>query len=82
MALERRPIVLALIAEHATKLIEPGRIADQKIPIVVPDLVAEMAEQGAIGLLHRVALTLALGIVRFRQAERDEPAGVAGHHRL
>ena len=45
------------------------------------DLVAEMAEQGAIGFAHRLALPLALGVVGLRHVERDEAAVMPGHDR-
>src|SRR5262249_51578483 len=79
---ERRAVIVPFVAEYAPELVEPARVADQQVPVVVPDLVTEMTEQRAIGLLHDVAHALAFGIVRLRQAEGDETAGVAGHHRL
>jgi len=49
------------------------------IPVIMRNLMAEMAEQRAIGLAHRLALALALDVVGLSHIERDEAAGVPGH---
>ena len=46
------------------------------------DLVPEMAQQRAVGLVHLAAPTLALGIVGRGQSDGDQAEVVAGHHRL
>ena len=45
------------------------------------DLVAEMAEQRAVGLAHLVPAPLALGVVGLGEVDGDEPVVVAGQHR-
>ena len=57
-------------------------VRDQQIPVVVADLVAEVAEKRSIGLLHGGTTALALRIVSLLQRERDGAALVPGHHRL
>ena len=57
------------------------RVGDQPVPIIVTDLVAEMTEQRAIRLAHLMTAALALHIVGFRQIDRDDAVGVAGHYR-
>ena len=45
------------------------------------DLVAEVAEQGAVKFAHLAAHALALGVVGFGDIERDQAVVVSGHHR-
>jgi hypothetical protein len=52
--LERGSIVRSLVAEQGTELVEDWFVRDQKIPVVVTDLVAEVAEKRSIGLLLAV----------------------------
>ncbi len=47
---------------------------------MVPDLVAEMPEQGAVGLAHLAPALLALGIVGLDERDGDDAVVVAGHH--
>ena len=82
MALQRRAVVLALVAEQLPERLDVGRIAHQAVPVVVRDLVAEMAEQRAVGLAHLPPHALALGIVGLGEVDGDEAVVVAGHHRL
>ena len=77
--LERGHIVPPLVAEDAAEFIEMRRVGDQPVPIIMPDLVAEMAEQRAIGLAHLIAAALALCVVGFGQIDRDDAVGMAGH---
>ena len=60
----------------------PGASLHQAIPVVVRDLVAEMTEQGAVGLAHLPPHALAFGIVGLGQVDGDEAVVMAGHHRL
>src|ERR1700733_14415939 len=50
MALEGGLVVLLIVTEYSSTLFELAAVANQDIPIMVPDLVPEMAEQAAIGL--------------------------------
>jgi hypothetical protein len=45
----------------------------------VPDLVAEMPQKRTVGLVHRGAATLALGVVALGDVDGDEAAGMPGH---
>jgi tripartite-type tricarboxylate transporter receptor subunit TctC len=45
------------------------------------NLVAEMAEQGAVWLAHGVPLPFAFGIISFGETKRDETFGMTGQHR-
>jgi hypothetical protein len=78
VALQRDLVILTLVAEQLSKLIEGGRIRHQVIPVIVSDLVPEMTEQRAVRLGQGLALALALDVVGFRHIERDEPAGMPG----
>ena len=48
----------------------------------MPDLVPEMPEQRAIGLVHRHPQLLAMHVVALGEVDRDHPVVVAGHHLL
>ena len=43
------------------------------------DLVAEVPEHGAVGLVELLAHPLAVDVVGLGQVERDDAVGVAGH---
>ena len=59
---QRLVIVGALIAEECVESLQPGRsVADQAIPVIVAEFVAEMAEKRAVILAHLGAHLLALG---------------------
>ncbi len=47
----------------------------------MPDLVPEMPEERAIGLIHGGAAAFALGVVGLGESEGDDAAFVAGQHR-
>ena len=76
MALNRLPVVLPLIAEQLAKRREPLAVPDETIPIVVTALVPEMPEQRAIRFVQLRPPAFALGIVGFRDVDRDDAAGV------
>ena len=80
MALERGFVVLAIVAEHRAELLEPAAVANQNVPIVMADLVAEMAEQTAIGLGQFRPALLHLGAVGFGERDRHHAVVVSGHH--
>ena len=45
---QRRNIVLSLVPEQRAKFFVPRRFRHQTVPIIVPDLMPEMAEQRAV----------------------------------
>jgi hypothetical protein len=47
---------------------------------IMGDLVAKVAEQGAVGLVHLGAAALAFGVVGFDQGDGDQAVVVAGHY--
>ena len=47
----------------------------------MPDLVAHVPEQRPVRLAHLLARGDAAGVVGLGEIERDQPVGVAGHHR-
>ena len=49
-----------------------GPLLDQALPVVVPDLVAEVAEHGAVGLAHLLADLLAKRIVGLGDVDGDQ----------
>ena len=46
--------------------------------VVVPDLVAEMAQQGAVGLVHRDTELSAVYVVAFGEIQGDQAVVVSG----
>ena len=80
VAAQRRRVVGPLVAEELAEAVEPRRRVDQQVPVVVADLVAEMADQRAVGLAHLGADALAHGVLGLLGVERDHAHLVAGHH--
>jgi hypothetical protein len=56
-------IVLPVITEHSAASIEFASVAYQKVLIMVSDLVAEVTEQRAIGLVHLASPLFTLNVV-------------------
>ena len=79
MPVQRRLIVGVGVAEQRTK---PRQIvlrgADKTVEVVVPDLVAQMPQQGAVGLVHRDPQLLAVHVVALGQIQCDDAVVVAG----
>ncbi len=65
VALQRLPVIGPFVAERGAKRFEFAAVAHQTVPIIMPDLMAEMADQRAIGFAHRRAARLPLAIVGF-----------------
>ena len=83
VAVERRPVVDALVAEQLAELGQPVRVGgDEREPDVVPELVADVAERGAVVLAQRGADHLPAGRVRFVEVERDLTAAVPDDGRV
>ncbi len=59
-----------------------GIVADQPVPVIVAELVAEMAEQRAVVLAHLDAHLFSLGGIGLGDVERDQAVVVAGQHML
>ena len=78
MAFQRLGIIDALIAEHTLACIDFAGIADQHIPEIMPNLVAEMSQQRAIRLVHRGPEFGALHIIRLVQVDDDDAFIMAG----
>ena len=83
MAVQRGLVVGVRVAEQ---LAEPLRIrhrrVDEAVEVVVPDLVAEVAEQGAVRLVHLLLQLFAVYVVAFGEIQRDDAVFVAGEHLL
>src|SRR5947209_9591359 len=71
MALQRLSIVFTLVAEDCAKRRKIGRPSQQNVPIVVTDLVTEMSDQRAIGLVRLRAARFAFGVIGLRDVGRD-----------
>ena len=72
MAIEGLAIVLPFVAEKIPISLEPVRISDQAIPVVMADLVPKMPEERPIFLLHRMASALPLDVIGFSHIDRDQ----------
>src|SRR5258708_30027523 len=70
VALERGLVVLRIVAEYCATLFELAAVPHQDVPVVMTDLVPEMAEQAAIGLGQFRPALLDLGAVGFGKRNR------------
>src|SRR5690606_12031920 len=82
VALEGGAVIPALVAKEFAKPRVAWLAIDQEVPIVVTDFMAEMAEQGAVGLSHIHFAALALCVIGFGKGNGDDPILVPGHDRL
>src|SRR5262249_54915588 len=73
--------VLPLVAEDGAELGHLRRSGNQMVPIIMSDLMTEMAEQRAIRFTHRAPLALAFGVVGFGDIDGDQSAGMPGDDR-
>src|ERR1700676_530928 len=79
VSLERLAIILAFIAEDFSEFAQPSSVTYQAVPEIMADLVTEMAEKGAVAFTHFLAPLFALGAIRFRERQRDQPIVVSGN---
>ena len=82
VAVQRLLIVGAFVAEDGAERLELIGVPDQLVPIKMSDLVAEVAEQRAIGLVHARAQLLALGVIGFLESDGDDAIVMPGNHLL
>ena len=82
MPLQRGVVILPLVSEHPPECLDGGCVADQPIPIIMADLVPEVAEQGPVGLVHALAPPLTFRVVGFGDADGDLAEVMSGHHFL
>ncbi len=82
VALHRLVVVERVVAEELAKCAEQVAVPDQPVPVVVADLMPQVAEHGAIGLAHLLAHVFAKRRVGLGDVERDDAFIVAGHHGL
>ena len=54
------------------------RAEDQPAPVIVPNLVPKVAEQGAVKFAHVLAAALALGVIRFGEVDGNDAVVVSG----
>jgi len=79
VAVQRVPVVGVGVAEQRTELRQVvPRGADQVVEVVVPDLVAQVSEQGAVRLVHRDPQLLAVHVVTLCEIQCDDAVVVAG----
>ena len=71
---------MPLVAEEVAEFFQVRRVKDQPVPIIVPDLVPKVAEQGAVEFAHLLASPFALGVVRFGKVDGDDAASMAGQN--
>ena len=78
VTLEGVGVVVGLVAEQVAEPGQPVRIGEhERLPVPVADLVADVAERGAVRLAEREPVLLPGDRVRLGEVERDEPVGVA-----
>ena len=78
--LEGLAVVLPLVPKRPEG-VEPVAAGDQPVPVIVADLVPEMAQERAVIFLHRMPPPLALGVVGLGHVDGDHPVFMPGEHR-
>jgi len=82
VTLQRLVVIHGIVAEHGAAGVQLAAVTHQHVPEIVPDLVAEVTEQGPVGLAHRQPPPFALDVVGLRQRDRDQAVVVPRHHLL
>src|SRR6516225_6469224 len=79
-------VIGPLVTENRPALIEiaghPRPAFHQDALVIMADLMAEMAEHGAVGLAETNPLRLTVGIERLDQVDGDHPTGMPDLHAL
>ena len=79
---EGRLVRHPLVAEEGSKRVQVIGVEDEASPVVVADLVAEVAEHGAIRLPELLTDELAMRVIRLGEVEGDDAGVVSGDHVL
>src|SRR5215207_10316729 len=74
---QRRTVILALVAKNQPEAFQALVASDQHVPVVMSDLMPEVAEQRPIGLAHGLAPALPLGVVGLSDVDGDQAVVVA-----
>ena len=77
---QRLTVIRPFVAENLAGGFHLAAVAHQHVPKIMADLVAKVAKQRAIGLVHDGAALLALGVVGFLDRKRDQAVVVGRHH--
>ena len=79
----RRLIVRLRVAEQTPERLESlGEPRHQTVVVVMADLVAEVAEQRAVRLVHRHPQLLPMNVVAFGEVDGDDAVVMTGDHLL
>src|SRR5271165_4764011 len=81
MLLECLGVVLPLVAEPLTEVVDERAVLDQSVPIVVADLVTEMTQEGAVRLVEPESPPLTFHVIRLGHIQCDDPVIMPGEHR-
>src|SRR5208337_4741697 len=81
MLLESLVVVLPLVAEPLTKVVDERAVLDQSVPIVVADLVTEMTQDSAVRFVEPEPPPLAFHLIRLGHIQRDHPVIMPGEYR-
>ncbi len=82
MTRPRLLVVGGVVAKHGAKRFEPAAALDEAIPVVVTDLVSEVAEHRAVGLAHLLTSAFAEGVGRLGDIDGDQAVVMTGEHFL
>ena len=72
MAGQRLAVISAFITKQFAEPRQPFGIANHHVPVVMTDLMAEVPQQRAIGLVHRLAMLFPVVAVCLGDVDRDE----------
>ena len=79
---QRLAVVRPLIAEDRAKVLLPAGVADQPVPVVVPRLVSQVAQQRPVRFVQFESPAYPFVVVGFRDVQGDHAVGMAGHDAL
>ena len=83
MLLQRLVVIGAVIAEQLAECIQPARLAcHQPVPEIMPALMAEMPQQGAIGFVQLAAHFFAHRVIGLAHRQCDQAIVVPDHYVL
>ena len=72
VALQCLFVVCPLVTKNVSKRLESAAVTNQAVSVEVPDLVAKVAKQGAVGLVHVCTRLLAHRVIGLCNVERDD----------
>lgn len=80
ISLKRGLIVITLVAEDGSTVLDVTPVTHQPVPIIMADFVAEMIKQRTIWFAHGYPELLPHPVIGFGERQRDNAIVMAGHN--